>query len=394
MREERKGKIRTVRYFDFTLLFLVFFACAIGLVIIYSSSAYIAQSKNLRPTHFLMQQLKSIMVGTAGMLVLSLIDYKWFKVVIKFKHPKFLLRAMNKDCIKVKIPYLMLFVMICLQGYASFLSEGKNGSKRWLEIFGMSIQPVEFAKFAVIIFGAYVCCKFPKELSKANGSGFLKCLIFVSPLIILIAKENMSSAIITLGIFVSICFVASDKKLYFFVMGALSAVGLWIGLKFLGGYRAERIEIFLNLESHEKGQQILQGLYAIASGGIFGKGLGGSEQKYGRVPEAYNDMVFTIIVEELGLFGGIAIIIMFMFIISRIIIIIMNTEDKFGAYIGVGIMSQIAIQTILNIAVVNNMIPSTGIALPFISYGGTAVIIMLCEIGVLLNIAKKIEYKR
>ena len=164
-------------------------------------------------------------------------------------------------------------------------------------------------------------------------------------------------------------------------------------VKLLGGYRSARLEIHANVETSEKGQQILQGLYAIASGGLFGKGLGGSEQKYGRVPEAYNDMIFTIVCEEFGIFGGIAVIVLFGLILYRMFIVIMNAKDRFGALVGVGIMSQIAIQVVLNILVVTNVIPSTGVILPFISFGGTAVIIMLFEIGVFLNISLQIEYK-
>ena len=164
-------------------------------------------------------------------------------------------------------------------------------------------------------------------------------------------------------------------------------------VKLQGGYRSARLEIHANVETNEKGQQILQGLYAIASGGLFGKGLGGSEQKYGRVPEAYNDMIFTIVCEEFGIFGGIAVIVLFGLILYRMFIVIMNAKDRFGALVGVGIMSQIAIQVVLNILVVTNVIPSTGVILPFISFGGTAVIIMLFEIGVFLNISRQIEYK-
>ena len=164
-------------------------------------------------------------------------------------------------------------------------------------------------------------------------------------------------------------------------------------VKLQGGYRSARLEIHANVETSEKGQQILQGLYAIASGGLFGKGLGGSEQKYGRVPEAYNDMIFTIVCEEFGIFGGIAVIVLFGLILYRMFIVIMNAKDRFGALVGAGIMSQIAIQVVLNILVVTNVIPSTGVILPFISFGGTAVIIMLFEIGVFLNISLQIEYK-
>ena len=171
------------------------------------------------------------------------------------------------------------------------------------------------------------------------------------------------------------------------------AASIKVVVKLLGGYRSARLEIHANVETSEKGQQILQGLYAIASGGLFGKGLGGSEQKYGRVPEAYNDMIFTIVCEEFGIFGGIAVIVLFGLILYRMFIVIMNAKDRFGALVGAGIMSQIAIQVVLNILVVTNVIPSTGVILPFISFGGTAVIIMLFEIGVFLNISLQIEYK-
>jgi hypothetical protein len=179
----------------------------------------------------------------------------------------------------------------------------------------------------------------------------------------------------------------------YLVLAGVMAASMKAAVKLLGGYRSARLEIHANVETSEKGQQILQGLYAIASGGLFGKGLGGSEQKYGRVPEAYNDMIFTIICEEFGIFGGIAVIVLFGLMLYRMFIVIMNAKDRFGALVGVGIMSQIAIQVVLNILVVTNRIPSTGVILPFISFGGTAVVIMLFEMGIFLSIARQIEYR-
>ena len=208
-----------------------------------------------------------------------------------------------------------------------------------------------------------------------------------------IAKENLSAAIIVAGIYGCIIFVNAKKTLPYLVLAGIMAASIKAVVKLLGGYRSARLEIHANVETSEKGQQILQGLYAIASGGLFGKGLGGSEQKYGRVPEAYNDMIFTIVCEEFGIFGGIAVIVLFGLILYRMFIVIMNAKDRFGALVGAGIMSQIAIQVVLNILVVTNVIPSTGVILPFISFGGTAVIIMLFEIGVFLNISRQIEYK-
>ena len=205
-------------------------------------------------------------------------------------------------------------------------------------------------------------------------------------------KENLSAGLIVAGIYGVIIFTNSRRLFSYFGLAIVAALSIRPIVKFFGGYRSARFEILDNVETSEKGQQILQGLYAIASGGLFGKGLGGSEQKYGRVPEAYNDMIFTIICEEFGIFGGIAIILLFGLILYRMWIVIVNARDRFGALLGIGIMSQIGIQVILNILVVTSKIPSTGVILPFISFGGTAVIIMLMEIGVFLNISLQIRY--
>ena len=215
----------------------------------------------------------------------------------------------------------------------------------------------------------------------------------MAPLLGLIAKENLSTAIVIAGILVSICFVASRKKLYFIIVGILCvAVGsLYV---FGVGYRSERVDVWRNVETHPKGYQILQGLFAIASGGIFGTGLGQSMQKLGFIPEAHNDMIFTIICEELGLFGAIAVILLFVLLLWRLFIIAINAPDLFGGLIAVGIMAHIAIQVILNIAVVSNSIPSTGIPLPFISYGGTSVSVLLAEIGVALSVSNQIRTER
>lgn len=389
-----KRKRRIVRYNDFTLAFLIYFVCAIGLVIIYSSSAYIARNKNLPSTYFLLQQLKAIGVGTILMIFISqVLNYRIFRYkIFQFRARLISRTILGKKNIKIGVAHLVLLLATCIQLYTTFFAEEKNGARRWIEIKGIgSVQPSEFAKFAVIIFAAYVCYRYPRSLSKFIG--FIYHFLWVLPLILLIAKENLSSAIIVAGIFVVICFVTSDKYAYFVFFVLFSGFSAFLLIERLGGFRSDRIAIFKNIEGSPKGEQILQGLYAIASSDLIGKGLGGSEQKYGRVPEAYNDMIFSIICEELGLFGAVAVVILFIFILVRMLIIVRNIDDRFGALIGIGIMAQISIQLILNIAVVTNMIPSTGVPLPFISYGGTSVIMLLCEIGVLLNISKQIEYE-
>lgn len=257
-----------------------------------------------------------------------------------------------------------------------------------------TFQPSDFAKMTAVLTTSYIIYLSPKIVN--SFLGFIKVMIIELPVIALIAAENLSTAIVVSAIVAGICFVASKKKMYFIVAGILfaAAIGLYIALGMItgsSGFRAQRIDIWLNVETHEKGYQILQGLYAIASGGIFGKGLGQSLQKLGYVPEAQNDMIFSIICEELGLLGAIAIIAIFMMLLWRILIIAISAPDLFGGLICTGVLVQIAIQVIMNIAVVTNSMPSTGVPLPFISYGGTAVAILLVEMGIVLSVSNQIK---
>ena len=178
--------------------------------------------------------------------------------------------------------------------------------------------------------------------------------------------------------------------LQFFLMGGLG-VGFGAAFIMFESYRAERLKIWLHPEDYDKGYQTLQGLYAIGSGGLFGKGLGESMQKLGFVPEAQNDMIFSIICEELGLFGAICVILLFLLMIWRFMVIANNAPDLYGALIVVGVMAHVAIQVILNIAVVTNTIPNTGITLPFISYGGTSILFLLSEMGLALSVSRGIK---
>ena len=185
--------------------------------------------------------------------------------------------------------------------------------------------------------------------------------------------------------------VRRRKKWYYILSFALAGVVLGLVLVFGDGFRMERIQIWQNVETHAKGYQILQGLYAIASGGLFGTGLGQSMQKLGFIPESYNDMIFSIVCEELGLFGAVVVIVMFLLIIWRIFTIAISAPDLFGALLCVGVLVHVSVQVIINIAVVTNFIPSTGIPLPFISYGGTSVSILLAEMGIVLSVSNQIK---
>ncbi len=215
--------------------------------------------------------------------------------------------------------------------------------------------------------------------------------VYMAPIILLIGMENMSTAIVICAIVVGISFVASKRKWYYFVVGiVLVAVGS--AYIFLGeGFRAERIQMWREVETHEGAMQIRQGLYAIASGGLFGTGLGESMQKLGFIPEAENDMIFSVICEELGLFGAIVVITLFLMLLWRILIVAISAPDLFGGLICVGVMVHIAVQVVINIAVVTSSIPATGIPLPFISYGGTSVTILLAEMGLVLGVSNQIK---
>ena len=365
-------------YYDYSLLILVIFIVAFGLVMVYSASSYTAQVSekyNYDATYFLMKQARATVLGIVAMLLVSKIDYR---LLIK-----------KLPVIKVTPATLLFLFSIILQFMVIFVGIEVNYSKRWLAIGPVTFQPSEITKIAIIVYTAYLVYKAPLALEKIWG--FLKICLYLALPIALVAKENMSTAIVLVVIVIGICFVASRKRTYFFVAAPIIAGLGTLFLMFGPGYRLKRVKMWREVETNEDAAQILQGLYAIASGGLFGTGLGQSMQKLGFVPEAYNDMIFSIICEELGLFGAIIVVIMFVLLIWRIFIIAVNAPDLFGALICVGVLVHISVQVLINIAVVTNSIPSTGIPLPFISYGGTSVSILLAEMGLVLSVSNRIN---
>lgn len=368
--KKNKTRLKTEKYFDYSLLFIVIFLVCFGLVMIYSTSAYNSQiSNNGDSFYYLKRQGMLASAGLAGMLIISRIPYHFWK---RFTLPAYV--VMNG-----------MLLVVLLYGAAS------HGQKRWIEIAGIRFQPSELAKAVLIIFLAHVASRSVKRLK--NWRGVVKCFALALPMILLVTVSNLSTGIILLGISFIIIFVASSQyKIFGGVVGAGVAVML-IFLK-VAAYRMNRIEAWLNVETSEYGYQTRQALYAIGSGGVFGKGLGRSVQKLSYVPEAHNDMIFSIICEELGLFGAIAIILLFLLLLWRCMIIANNAPDLYGALMVVGVMAQIGLQVIINIGVVTNTLPNTGIPLPFISYGGTSVAIILCEVGLVLSVSRSIRFKR
>lgn len=362
-------------YYDYSLLFIILFLVCFGLVMIYSTSSYNAQRIYGDAMHFLSRQAFFTGAGIIVMLFVSRIDYRIY--------------IRNLPIIRLKPITLLYLLCLFLQVYVLIFGVEVNGSKRWIDMGPLGrFQPSELTKIAVILFTAYIVNLAPKRLDKFRG--FMRVVVFIGPLLGLIVVENFSTALIVGVIMVVICFVASKKKGYFIISGLLF-VGVAALFIILFPYRSERIRIWLNIETEPKGYQILQGLYAIASGGFFGKGLGQSMQKLGFIPESHNDMIFSVICEELGLFGAIALILLFLLLIWRIFIIAINATDLYGGLVASGVLAHIATQVMINIAVVTNSIPSTGIPLPFISYGGSSVMVILFEMGIVLSISNQIK---
>lgn len=382
---KRRKKEESEYFFDYSLLFIVLFLLGFGLVMIYSASSYEAFQDFDDAAYYLKKQLLAVIIGLFLMIVVANIPYHFWE--------RFAL-----------LGYLVSMALVPL--VKTPLGVESHGARRWIKIpgLGLNLQPAEVAKLGMILFLAVLVCKMGKSVRTMKG--FIIMVLVPMPVVleVYLITKNLSSAIIILGISVLMVFVASPDYKKFIIMGvagvALVAVAVFVIVSaYASGeqmaFRSERIVAWLDPESQAQGKgfQTIQALYAIGSGGIWGKGLGQSMQKLSFLPEAQNDMIFSIICEELGLFGAIAVILMFIMLLWRMMVIANNATDLFGAMLVVGVMGHIAIQSILNIAVVTNTIPNTGISLPFISYGGSSVMFLLIEIGLVLSVARRIQLK-
>jgi len=381
--KSRTKKVKVRRFYDYSLLFIIIFLTLFGLLMIYSSSSYKAQLTYEDPAYFLKRQGIISLGSFLIMLVVSKMDYHFFSKFAVFS-------------------YFLSYVLMILVNFTPLGIE-LNGKKRWLGVGKLTIQPTEFVKIALILMLAYLINKLYKSIDLWRVTGLMIALTV--PIAGLVAMNNLSSGIIIVGIAFIMVFVASRKKLrYIAAVAAVFGVAfifvqyghVFVEMKILKSYQLQRIDVWLRPEDYplDGGYQVLQGLYAIGSGGLFGKGLGGSIQKLGFVPEAQNDMIFSIICEELGLFGATLVILMFLFMIWRFMVIANNAPDFLGSLLVVGVMAHIAIQVVLNIAVVTNSMPNTGITLPFISYGGTSVLFLMVEMGMVLSVSNQIKLEK
>lgn len=363
---DKNTKIKYRGQIDYVILLCVILLVAIGIIMVFSSSYYTAgQGENADMYSFLKKDLMYSAVGFVCMYFVTKIDYEVLKYIVK----------------PVYFGSIVLLLLVFTP-----LGVVHNGARRWLNV-GVEFQPSEVAKFALIITLATILEHSPKMLNTVKGVCKYMAIALLPTAIV--AVENLSTSIVMGGISVVILFVYSPKLRYSLLIAAAGVGGVLFMV--FGSWRSDRVEAWLHPEqvANEKGYQVLQSLYSVASGGMFGLGIGGSRQKLGYMPEAQNDIIFAIICEELGWFGAAIVVSLFIVLIWRgIYIAIRNSKEPFAMLISTGITSMIALQVMINIAVVTNTIPNTGIPLPFISYGGTSLVMMLASMGILMNISR------
>lgn len=381
----REGARKKIEYFDYNLLAVLIFIICFGLIMLYSASAYNSQAANNGDGMYLFRKQALITVASfVAMIIISRIDYHLYAPFAKI------------------IYYISIFLMVLVRW--SPLGIKSNGSRRWLGIKDtvFQMQPSEVAKVAVILFIPYIICQLGKYIK--TSAGVTRVLIYggFAAFSVFYFTDNLSTAIIVAGIVCGMIFVAHPKTKPFvkIAVGGIVAVGILlvvilVQLSSSDNFRIQRVVTWLQPDKHmaEGGYQVMQGLYAIGSGGFWGKGLGNSVQKLSAIPEVQNDMILAAICEELGIFGAIVILILFGMLLYRLMFIAQNAPDLYGSLIVTGIFTHIALQVILNIAVVTNLIPTTGITLPFFSYGGTSILFLMSEMGLALGVSRTIKFE-
>ena len=352
---------------DFTLLITIIALLGIGLVMVLSASSPSALAEQADSYYYFKKQLQFGVLGIIAMFAISKIDYRFYQKYYKWA-------------------WILSFIALVL---VKVIGRTINGSQRWIYIGSFSIQPSELVKILIIIFYAGILVKNRDELSKF-GKGFVKHFFMVLPIIgLLLLQPHFSASVVILGI-VAIMMIVAGCKFKHFLAASSILIPIVIVIVIIEPYRLQRVTTFLDpwQDATGDGWQVIQSLYAIGSGGLFGVGLGESKQKYLYIPEPHNDFIFSIVGEELGFLGCALILILFAILIWRGVLIAMKAPDMFGSLVAVGITTMVAIQVIINVAVVTSSMPATGMPLPFFSYGGTALFILLCEMGILLNISR------
>jgi cell division protein FtsW len=358
---------------DFLLVIVTLSLLAVGLIMVYSASAVWASYKFDDSFFFVKRQLLFAGVGVFAMFFIMNIDYwtwrTWAKVLL--------------------IVCFVLLILVLIPG----IGVVRNGSRSWIGVGAFSIQPSEFMKLAMIAFLA----KFLSERQKMITSfkrGLLPSLsiVFLAFTMIML-QPDLGTGTVMVGTCVVMIFISGARISHFIMLGMVGLVG-FAGLVLSAPYRIKRITSFLDPWSDPLGSgfQIIQSLYAIGPGGLFGLGLGQSRQKFFYLPEPQTDFIFAIISEELGFIGATFVLLLFALLLWRGIRISLGAPDLYGSLLAVGIISMIAIQVMINVGVVTGLMPVTGITLPFLSYGGSSLTLMLMAVGVLLNISRYARY--
>lgn len=366
-RSKKKVKKKSV---DFILLIATISLVFIGIIMVFSSSWPEAMEKYGDGYHFLKKQILSATIGFIAMTVTMNTNYRVFK---KFALPIYILSLLSG---------LLLFTPLGID---------LKGATRWIDLGFTTFMPSDAIKVGSIIFFANFLSN-KKERISSFTQGTVPALLLIGLSCILIIVQPDLGTTVTLAItLLAMFFVAGAKISHLLAMGAGAGGFLFYAIAGEGNeYRMERWTTFLDpfADKLDSGWQIVQSLYALGSGGLFGLGLGQSRQKFFYIPEAYNDFIFSIIGEELGLLGTLSVLFLFFILIWRGVVIALKTENLFGCYLATGITALIAVQTLINIAVVTSSIPTTGITLPFISYGGTSLLFYMASVGILLNISR------
>lgn len=368
-------------YYDYSLLAVIILLTCFGLVMLYSTSSYMAELNYGDDMYYFKKQAAISFGCIIIALGISQIDYH---ILTKFTGVLYGMAAILM--ILVKTP----------------LGRTANGARRWLNLGPLSFQPSEVAKIAVIVCLSYMIVNMGRNIKTLKafmilaGSG--SALAFLA----YACTDNLSTAIIIFCITMGLIFIAHPKVKPFLIAAGVGIVLIIIFVMILSSsletsssFRLRRILVWLHPEDFASGDgyQTIQALYAIGSGGFLGRGLGNSIQKLGSVPEAQNDMIFSIVCEELGILGGIILLLLFAYLLYRLFFIAQNAPDMFGSLMVSGIFIHIALQVIFNIAVVLNLMPNTGVTLPFISYGGTSIMFLMAEMGLALSVSKQIKLK-
>lgn len=375
----KRKKLKRIFHFDYTLVFCLFLIIGFGLIMIYSSSSYTANVEYGDPSYFFNRQLIFVAIGLVLMAAGFMINYN---------------ALMRKHWYLLLVSILLLFMLIPF-------GRTVNGATRWIRLGFFNFQPAELVKLAVIISVVAMIITAGRDIKNFKTRITIILIIGVVPaVLVFVISSNLSSAlIIFLIVFMMMFIVSPNHKNYLIAIGVAAAIGIVAVIVISNmpadsaSFRFNRIAVWLHPEDYEltTGYQTVQSLYAIGSGGFLGKGLGKGLQKLGYIPESQNDMIFAVICEEVGIFGAIILLSIFALLLWRIYVIAMRAPTKTDMLLCMAIFFHISIQLLLNVAVVTNLLPNTGVTLPFISYGGSSMFFLLFEMGLVLNVSKKID---